>query len=378
MSAAVSVYSRKNPFPAHLSKSAPLTRGGSGKETLHFEVSLAGSGLAYEAGDSLGVFPANDPSGVDAVLAAAGLSGDETVESAGIKLRELLSHQVTLREPSRQLLTAIMEKDPSSAGELSELVDPEAKTVLDDWIDGREVVDILEKFPGAKFNADELAKVLRKLQPRLYSIASSPKKHPEEIHLTVAVVRYELHGRKRQGVCSTFLADRADDRKIPVFIHSAKHFRPPEDGNLPLIMVGPGTGIAPFRAFLQEREATGAGGKSWLFFGDRNRATDFLYEDEITGWKDRGVLHRLDTAFSRDQAEKVYVQHRMLENAPELWRWLDEGGYFYVCGDASRMAKDVDDALHRVIEQAGGKSKEEAAEYVEALKKAKRYRKDVY
>ena len=378
MSAAVSVYSRKNPFPAHLSKSASLTRGGSGKETLHFEVSLAGSGLAYEAGDSLGVFPANDRGDVDAVLAAAGLSGEENVESAGIKLRELLSHQVTLREPSRQLLTAIMEKDPSSVGELSELVDPEAKTVMDDWIDGREVVDILEKFPGAKFNADELAKVLRKLQPRLYSIASSPKKHPEEIHLTVAVVRYELHGRKRQGVCSTFLADRADDRKIPVFIHSAKHFRPPEDGNLPLIMVGPGTGIAPFRAFLQEREATSAGGKSWLFFGDRNRATDFLYEDEITGWKDRGVLHRLDTAFSRDQAEKVYVQHRMLENAAELWRWLEEGGYFYVCGDASRMAKDVDDALHSVIEQAGGKSKEEAAEYVEALKKAKRYRKDVY
>ncbi|MFM8655842.1 MAG: sulfite reductase subunit alpha, partial [Chthoniobacterales bacterium] len=378
MSTAVSAYSRKNPFPASLSKSTPLTRGGSGKETTHFEVSLAGSGLAYEAGDSLGVFPTNDAAEVDAVLAAAGLSGGENVESAGTNLREVLTHQVALREPSRQLLTAILDKDPSSAAELSELIDPEAKTVMDDWIDGREVVDILEKFPSAKFSADDLAKVMRKLQPRLYSIASSPKKHPEEIHLTVAVVRYELHGRKRQGVCSTFLADRAGDRKIPVFIHSAKHFRPPEDGNLPLIMVGPGTGIAPFRAFLQEREATGAGGKSWLFFGDRNRATDFLYEDEITGWKNRGVLHRLDTAFSRDQAEKVYVQHRMLENGAELWRWLEEGGYFYVCGDASRMAKDVDDALHRVVEQAGGKSKEEASEYVEALKKAKRYRKDVY
>lgn len=378
MSTVGSPYSRKNPFPACLTKSALLTRGGSGKETVHFEVSLAGSGLAYEAGDSLGVFPANDTADVDAVLSAAGLSGEEKVESAGTNLRELLTHQVTLREPSRQLLTTIIEKDPSSAGELSELIDPEAKAAMDEWIDGREVVDILEQFPGAKFNADELAKVMRKLQPRLYSIASSPKKHPEEIHLTVAVVRYDLHGRKRQGICSTFLADRAGDRKFPVFIHSAKHFRPPEDGNLPLIMVGPGTGIAPFRAFLQEREATGAGGKSWLFFGDRNRATDFLYEDEITGWKDRGVLHRLDTAFSRDQAEKVYVQHRMLENADELWRWLEEGGYFYVCGDASRMAKDVDDALHRVVEQAGGKSKKEAAEYVEALKKSKRYRKDVY
>lgn len=378
MSAANSPYSRKNPFPARLSKSVPLTRGGSGKETRHFEVSLAGSGLAYEAGDSLGVFPTNDPADVDAVLAAAGLSGAEPVESAGVTLRELLSRQVTLREPSRQLLAAIMEKDPSSAAELSELVDPEAKTVMDDWIDGREVVDILEKFPAAKFTADELAKVLRKLQPRLYSVASSPKKHPEEIHLTVAVVRYESHGRKRQGVCTTFLADRAGDGPFPVFIHSAKHFRAPEDAGIPLIMVGPGTGIAPFRAFLQEREATGAGGKTWLFFGDRNRATDFLYEDEIAGWKDRGILHRLDTAFSRDQAEKIYVQQRMMENAEELWRWLEEGAYFYVCGDASRMAKDVDAALHRVIEQGGGKTAEEAAAYVEEMKKTKRYRKDVY
>ena len=378
MSNAVSAYSRKNPFPARLTKIAPLTRGGSGKETMHFEVSLAGSGLAYEAGDSLGVFPTNDPVQVDAVLAAAGLSGDEMVESAGATLRQVLSSQVTLREPSRQMLAAILEKNPSTASQLSELIDPEAKSVMDDWIDGREVIDILEMFPGVEFTADELVRVMRKLQPRLYSIASSPKVHPEAVHLTVAVVRYELHGRKRQGVASTYLADRVDDRTFPVFVHSAKHFRPPEDVNLPLIMVGPGTGIAPFRAFLQEREATGAPGKTWLFFGDRNRATDFLYEDEITSWQNKGVLHRLDTAFSRDQAEKVYVQHRMLENAGELWKWLDEGASFYVCGDASRMAKDVDEALHRVVEQAGGKTKEEAAAYVEEIKKSKRYRKDVY
>jgi sulfite reductase (NADPH) flavoprotein alpha-component len=378
MSNAVSDYSRKNPFPARLTKIAPLTRGDSGKETVHFEVSLAGSGLAYEAGDSLGVFPTNGPAQVDAVLAAAGLSGDEMVESAGTTLREVLTHHVTLREPSRQLLAAILEKDPSTAFRLSEFVDPEAKSVMDDWVDGREVVDILEMFPGAKFSADELVKVLRKLQPRLYSIASSPKLHPEAVHLTVAVVRYELHGRKRQGVASTYLADRVDDHPLPVFIHSARHFSPPEDSTLPLIMVGPGTGIAPFRAFLQEREATGAAGKTWLFFGDRNRATDFLYEDEITGWRDKGILHRLDTAFSRDQAAKIYVQNRMLENAGELWKWLEEGACFYVCGDASRMAKDVDHALHRIIEQAGGKSEEEAAAYVEEMKKTKRYRKDVY
>ncbi len=377
MSATVSTFSRKNPFPARLTRTRLLTAPGSGKETLHFEVSLAGSGLAYEVGDSLGIFPANDAAEVDAVLAASGLSGDEPVESAGVNLREVLTRQVTLREPSRQLLAAILEKCPE-ANELSEFIDPEAKSVMDDWIDGRDVVDILQAYPRAGFTADELVKVLRKLQPRLYSIASSPKAFPEDIHLTVAVVRYELHGRNRQGVCSTYLADRVNGGTMPIFIHSAKHFRQPEDTSVPLIMVGPGTGIAPFRAFLQEREVLGAPGKTWLFFGDRNRATDFLYEEEINAWRGKGVLHRLDTAFSRDQPEKIYVQQRMLENAAELWRWLEEGGYFYVCGDASRMAKDVDEALHRIVAEAGGKSKEEAAAYVEELKKTKRYRKDVY
>ena len=377
MSSASSVYSRKNPFPAQLAARRSLTGSGSGKETLHFEVSLSGSDLSYEVGDSLGIFPANDAAGVNAVLSAAGLTGEELVENAGANLREVLTHQVTLREPSRQLLAAILEKCPSAA-ELSELTDPEAKSVMDDWVDGREVVDILESYPQARFTPDELVKVLRKLQPRLYSIASSPKAHPKAVHLTVAVVRYELHGRQRQGVCSTYLADRVETRPMPVFIHSAKHFRPPEDPAVPVIMVGPGTGIAPFRAFLQEREATGATGPTWLFFGDRNRTTDFLYEEEINAWLERGVLHRLDTAFSRDQAEKVYVQHRMLENGAEIWRWLAQGAYFYVCGDAARMAKDVDDALHRIVKVEGGKTDEEAAAFVGELKKAKRYRKDVY
>jgi sulfite reductase (NADPH) flavoprotein alpha-component len=377
MTSALSAYSRKNPFPARLTAARRLTAPGSGKETLHFEVSLAGSGLAYEVGDSLGVFPVNDPAEVAAVLVAAGLSGDEVVESAGTDLREVLGRQVTLREPSRQLLAAILAKCPD-ATELSELIDPEAKSVMDDWIDGREVVDILQAYPRARFTADELVKVLRKLQPRLYSIASSPKAFPEDIHLTVAIVRYESHGRPRQGVCSTYLADRVNDGTLPVFIHSAKHFRQPEDPSVPVIMVGPGTGIAPFRAFLQEREVTKAPGKTWLFFGDRNRSTDFLYEDEIGAWREKGVLHRLDTAFSRDQAEKIYVQQRMREKAAELWKWLEEGAYFYVCGDASRMAKDVDDALHRIVEEEGGQTKEEAAAYVEDMKKAKRYRKDVY
>lgn len=373
-----SVYSRKNPFPARITKVAPLTRGASDKETLHFELSLAGSGLAYEVGDSLGIFPVNDPGEVEALLAAASLDGDAKLGEPEATLRDILLKQVTLCEPSRQLLSAIVEKDPSSAEELSEMLDPEARAVMEEWIDGRNVLDILEKFPKAKFTAEELVKVLRKLQPRLYSIASSPKVHPDAVHLTVAVVRYELHGRKRQGVCTTFLADRVGDSTVPVFIHSAKHFRQPEDGGVPVIMIGPGTGIAPFRGFLQEREATGAHGKTWLFFGDRHRATDFLYEDEIRGWLDKGVLGRLDTAFSRDQAEKIYVQHRMEENAAELWRWIGEGAYVYVCGDAERMAKDVDAALHGIAQREGGKSPEEAAAYIEEMKKSKRYRKDVY
>ena len=240
------------------------------------------------------------------------------------------------------------------------------------------MIDPLLDHPAARFTPEEFVKLLRKLQPRLYSIASSQKAHPDAVHLTVAAVRYESHGRKREGVCSTFLADRADDADVPVFVHTAKHFRVPEELSTPVIMVGPGTGIAPFMAFLQERKATGATGKNWLFFGDQKSATDFLYREELEAWQAEGVLHRLDTAFSRDQADKIYVQHRMLEAARELFEWLEQGAYFYVCGDASRMAKDVDAALHKVVETAGGKSPEEAAAYVAELKTSKRYRKDVY
>ncbi|MEI7864607.1 MAG: hypothetical protein WCI38_04475 [Chthoniobacterales bacterium] len=380
MSPVPSSYSRKNPFPARLTKKRLLTEGAVDKETVHVEVSLAGSGLAYEAGDSLGVFPSNGPTEVEAVLVATGLSGEEKItlpDSGDISLREFLSRHVTLREPSRQLLAAILDKDPS-ASELSELVDPEARSVMEDWIDGREVIDILLEYPQVKFTAPELAGLLRKLQPRLYSIASSPKQYPEEVHLTVAVVRYESHGRKRQGVATTYLADRASDTTSPVFIHSAKHFRPPEDLAVPLIMVGPGTGVAPFRAFLQDRAAAGAIGPAWLFFGERNRATGFFYEEEFARWLESGVLQRLETAFSRDQSQKIYVQDRMLENAAEIWQWLEKGAYFYVCGDAKHMAKDVDHALHRIVEQAGGKSNEEADAYIDEMKKTKRYRKDVY
>jgi len=374
------LYSRKNPFPAKLRTNRSLTGAGSAKDTRHFEIDLVGSGLAYEVGDSLGVFPTNNPALVEEMLGVLGFSGDEPVTDPNgnpLSIREALTRSYVITEKDKKLLAAIAEKDPTAA-HFTPMVTPGGKAELDAYVSGREVIDPLLDHPAARFTPEEFVKLLRKLQPRLYSIASSQKAHPDAVHLTVAAVRYESHGRKREGVCSTFLADRADNADVPVFVHTAKHFRVPEELSTPIIMVGPGTGIAPFMAFLQERKATGSTGKNWLFFGDQKSATDFLYRDELEAWQAEGVLHRLDTAFSRDQADKIYVQHRMLEAAQELFEWLEQGACFYVCGDASRMAKDVDAALHKVVETAGGMSPEEAAAYVEELKKSKRYRKDVY
>jgi sulfite reductase (NADPH) flavoprotein alpha-component len=374
-------YSRKNPFPASLSVNSRLTGEGSNKDTRHFEISLQGSDLKYEVGDSLGVFPSNNPALVDLVLKELGFSGDEqvtTADGAPASIRDALTKSYILTEPSKQLLQAVSEKDSSGAF-LANLLLPEEKASLENFLWGRDVLDVLQEFTAARFTPEEFVKVLRKLQPRLYSIASSQRAVGESVHLTVAVVRYgvEHSPRQREGVCSTFLAERSNG-SVPVFVHTAKHFRVPEDGNAPVIMVGPGTGIAPFRAFLQERAATGATGQNWLFFGDQKASTDFLYEAEFEAAQKSGILHRFSTAFSRDQAQKIYVQHRMLENGKELFEWLEKGAYFYVCGDAKNMAKDVDAALHTVVEQHGGKTAEQAKEYVDALKKDKRYRKDVY
>lgn len=374
------LYSRKNPFPAKLKTNRKLTGEGSAKDTRHFEIVLTGSGLNYEVGDSLGVFPTNNPELVEELLGVLGFSGEEQVPDPNgnpVTIREALTSHYVITGKDKKLLAAIAEKD-ASASHFLPMTTPEGKAELDAYVWGREVIDPLLAHPAAKFTPEEFVKCLRKLQPRLYSIASSQKANPDEVHLTVAAVRYESHGRKREGVCSTFLADRAGQGPVPVFVHTAKHFRVPEDPATPVIMVGPGTGIAPFMAFLQERKVTGATGKNWLFFGDQKSATDFLYREELESWQREGVLHKLSTAFSRDQPEKIYVQHRMLEAAEELYSWLEQGGYFYICGDASRMAKDVDAALHQVVEKAGGKSPEEAAAYVEELKKSKRYRKDVY
>ena len=374
-------YSRKNPFPGLLRTNRRLTASGSAKDTRHYEVSIAGSGLLYEAGDSLGVFPQNDPLLVEEILARLRFDGQELVSNPSgemIPMREALLRHYAITEPSKQFLAAIGEKDPA-ASHFSAWSAPESKEHLETYLWGREVIDPLLEHPEVSFTPEEFVKLLRKLQPRLYSIASSPKMYPEEIHLTVATVAYESLGRERLGVCSTFLASRVtEDVPVFIFIHSAKHFRLPEDPSRHIIMIGPGTGIAPFRAFLQDRKATGAPGKHWLFFGDQRRDTDFLYREELEGMHQEGTLHRLHTAFSRDQQDKIYVQHRMLEEAQELYSWLEEGAYFYVCGDASRMAKDVEHALHKTIELAGGKSPEDAAAYIDAMKKEKRYRKDVY
>jgi len=369
-------YTKAHPFPARLLKNVVLNGPGSAKEVRHYEIALGGSGLTYEAGDALGVSPTNCSELVEAVLAAAGSTGDEPValEQAVVPLRLALAENFELGRPPGELLAELARRAP--AAEFVPLLAPERAQDLKTWLHGRDVLDLLLLAPGA-IAAGELPRFLRKLSPRLYSIASSAKAHPGEVHLTVSSVRYEAHGRARKGVASTFLADRAGDI-VRIYVKPAPGFHPPVSAEAPMIMVGPGTGIAPFRAFLEERAATGATGKNWLFFGDQTRAGDFLYEEQLVAWHRTGLLTRLDLAFSRDQAEKLYVQDRMRENAAELWSWLEAGGCFYVCGDAGRMAKDVDAMLHRVIETAGGRTADEAKAYVQKMRAEKRYQRDVY
>jgi sulfite reductase (NADPH) flavoprotein alpha-component len=376
-----SVYSRKNPFPAKVMVNRALTSEGSNKDTRHYELSLKGSGLTYEVGDSLGIFCTNDPELVDEILKSQGFTGDELVENAAkqtVTVRQALTNDCVITQPDRKFLTALVEK-ADAAPLLKELLDPSRRQDLEQYLWGQEVIDFLLEHPSVKFTPQELVSNLRKLQPRLYSIASSLKAYPEQVHLTIATVRYESRGRKRKGVCSTFLAERTTpETPVPVFVHVAKGFRLPEDGNTPVIMVGPGTGVAPFRAFLQERKATGAKGSNWLFFGEQKAKSDFFYKDEFEAAQKEGVLTKFHTAFSRDQEHKIYVQHRMLENAADLWAWIKDGAHFFVCGDASRMAKDVDDALHQIVREQGGMDATQAAEYIETMKKEKRYKRDVY
>ncbi len=377
-------FDKTNPFPARLVERRRLSSPASQKETVHFSVSLAGSGLSYKCGDSLGVFPTNSSAAVEALLKAGGFSGAEPVlipkDAAPTPLREALTRRLALNGPTYKFVQLLHDRagdaDRARLAERLAEADPEKKKA---WLEQREFVDLLEEFPSARPSAQELIESQRRLMPRLYSIASSPALHPQEIHLTVAVVRYETNGRRREGVCSTYLADRArlGEADLPVFV-AESHFGLPADDAVPIIMVGPGTGVAPFRSFVQDRAARGVRSPAWLFFGDQRKDHDFLYAEEWSGHLRTGALTRLDTAFSRDQERKVYVQDRMRENAAELWKWLSGGAAFYVCGDAKRMAKDVDAALHAIVAEQGGMTPEAAAEWVKQLKKNGRYQRDVY
>ncbi len=362
-----------------------LTGPGSAKETRHLVFSIAGSGLTYTPGDSLGVYPANRAADVDEILERLGADGSEPVvlprtgETVGF--RDALYTKVTLAQPTRKAIEVFAPKatDPGERGKLEALLQPDSGERLETFLREREFVDLLAEFPSASFTPREFVSLLRKLMPRLYSIASSQRVGGDKVDLTVAAVRYETNGRKRGGVCSTFLLDRVrlGDTSVPVFV-SHSHFGLPESGDCDLIMVGPGTGIAPFRAFLQDRKATGATGRNWLFFGEQRRATDYLYGDEFEACKREGFLTRIDLAFSRDQAHKIYVQDRMREAGAELWAWLERGARFFVCGDAKRMDRDVGVELHAIIQRHGGVDAAAAAAYVKQMKKERRYLRDVY
>ncbi|MDH0747677.1 bifunctional nitrate reductase/sulfite reductase flavoprotein subunit alpha [Pseudomonas sp. GD03842] len=366
--------SRARPHPARLSINRRLNGEGGAKDTRQFALALGDSRMTYEAGDALGVWPRNCPALVEEVLALTGLPAEQVVKlpkAGDVSLRTALSNHLEIARPTPEVMRFIAQR--SASQDLQTLLSEPFKGELKSWLWGRQLADVLREFP-LRCAAQELLSHLTPLQPRLYSIASSAKVHPDAVHLTVAALRYGT----RKGVASTFLADRAEDCEVPVFLQPTRHFRVPVDGDVPMIMIGPGTGVAPFRAFLQERQARGDRGANWLFFGEQHAATDFYYRQEWEAMQKSGLLTRLSLAFSRDQAEKVYVQHRIRQQGAELWRWLQEGARVYVCGDATHMARDVDRALRDVIAEQGGMSAEGADEYLRLLADGQRYLRDVY
>jgi sulfite reductase (NADPH) flavoprotein alpha-component len=373
-------FSRDHPLLAPLVDKRDLTRSNSGKSTLHLAFSIEGTGLRYEAGDACGVIPQNDLNLVAEILQNLRFNGNERVlcgKTGTTTLHDALTHHLQITRLTRKIV-----KEYATRGRCSTLLDllvPAQQEQLDRYVYDRGLIDLLIEFPGVIEDPAELVTILPKLTPRLYSISSSPIAHMGQIHTTVAVVRYKSHNRERGGVCSTLFADRsALSDRLPIYIQPNKKFKLPQDPDAPMIMIGPGTGIAPFRGFLHERRALGAKGRNWLFFGERSAATDYLYREELEAMHADGHLTRLDTAFSRDQEDKVYVQDRMLEQAPLLWSWLQDGASVYVCGDATRMAKDVHATLHRIVEKQGGMSTHAAEEYVHTLKETHRYHRDVY
>lgn len=359
-----------------------LTGPGSGKITRHHDISIEDPTVEYLPGDALGLHPRNDPALVERVMMAIGATGDEPVTGPAdtpCTFREMLA-LLNLNTPTRRLLELYASRGVEA---FSTLLDKGNADQLKQYVgaqnEAHDVLDVIESHPDVSISPLELSTVLRRTLPRLYSVASSQKAFPGQVHALVVSVRYTIRGRERSGVCSTWIADRwpvgaAADMYLQ---NQQKHFAMPCDPTTPMIMIGPGTGLAPFRAFVQERRATGATGRNWLFFGEQRRSSDFFYEDELTAYQRDGLL-RLDLAFSRDQAEKVYVQHRMREQARDIWAWLEEGAEFFVCGDKERMAADVDQALHSIIRTVGGRTEDQAREYIDAMKADKRYKRDVY
>ena len=384
MSTETQKYTRNNPYLSTMLVNTVLTDKDSEKETRHIELSLE-EGMLYTPGDAVGIQPTNRDAEVEAVLKALGFKGDEkvldffkkedTLENA---LRTKL-HIGKLTRGSVNSYAKIAPEGTPGLDFLKSLAGQDNKSKAEEYVWGREFLDLITEHPGGITDPQQLFTVLQRLTPRMYSIASSQAKHTDAVHTTVRVVRYHTHNRDRQGLCSGHLGERADEgENMPIFLHANANFRLPEDTSTPVIMVGPGTGVAPFRAFLEHRQAHGHTGENWLFFGEQRAASDFLYKDEFTAMQADGTLTRLDTAFSRDQAKKIYVQDRMKENAAELFAWLERGAYFYVCGDASRMAKDVEQTLLDTIANGKNCSPEHALEYLNELKKQKRYQLDVY
>jgi sulfite reductase (NADPH) flavoprotein alpha-component len=369
-------YTKKSPYTATFLESQKITGRDSVKDIRHIEISLEDSGIQYRPGDALGVWFKNDANLVDELISVLGLQSDTSVSWSGddYPFNDVLINKLELTQSYPAFVTKYAEYADSV--ELNALLDD--KSVLREYLSQRQIIDIVRQFP-AKVTAQQFVDTLRMMTPRLYSIASSQAEVEDEVHLTVALVEYDAHGHTHQGGASSFLSTRLDEGgEVNVFVEKNNNFRLPDDGNTPVIMVGPGTGIAPFRAFMQQREAEEASGENWLFFGNPNYTQDFLYQTEWQRFVKDGVVNKVSLAFSRDQEQKVYVQHRMLEEGAELYQWLEQGAHIYVCGDANHMAKDVQDALVQIVIEHGAKSEEQAEQYVSDLRRAKRYQKDVY